>query len=328
MKSKISNSGISIAELLVALSLMGVIVIAASRFSLQMTASNKVIDEHLEAMNLTASIAKWLSMPGANGGCATGLVGKTLKKVALPTPPPSLTLTNYNGYGRNAAGEIKAPAGTPYLISPKLRITSVTMQEKANISQNIKTYVTVPPASTGTLYWYRVAQIDIAMESKNPSDKGPQWMPLRPETFNVPVYVDALNNGTIRACGTSTDLSEACHVIGGNWDKATNTCKPGITCITEGTFSTVSCNPASYGCNYSVAIPGSPLAPAAPPMAGQPPPPASYGNPITGGYASCPPTSTAAFMGTTQTTDTLSCGKKCSFNVITSTSNYLCLRCQ
>ena len=306
--------GFTIAEVLVGVALLGFLTLVATRLTTQTSIDSQKMNDESDASALISALRTYMQPSGGQSarGCLDSFVTPNVK---LLTTPQNFQFENFKGYGY-AGNWLKGGVQ----ISPRLQLKSVTLAEKAGINTTVKVVI------QGTTYWYRTAQITLQYQTQGTTDHDAKWVDHPDATIETPVYVDAAVGGQIKKCVSADTLEDSCRTIGGTWDPVAKVCNPGTTCITQGNYSTVTCTPPNYGCNYTIANPRLTQVPSDPAVA--PPAPSAYGNPELNGQAACPTGSAPSHMGNTQTTDTLSCGKKCSFNVYTYTDFYLCLRCR
>lgn len=219
--------------------------------------------------------------------CSGFISGKNLPAPGAAAIPFSITA--YSGYGGNG-GPIEAGSIiTGTAANPSLRVRSLSINAK-NVPDTTVT-------SGGVNFLRRIAVLTISLERRNRKISG-QFIPLADRFIEFPVYVNS--GGVMSSCQLEMQPADVCQMIGAT--VASGACKPAFQCQLKGTYVQSTCSPAYSGC------------------------PANTINPVTGG-ANCPPDATATQTGVTSGTFTVSCGKKCSYDVTNTMTFWICMRC-
>ncbi|MCO4754557.1 MAG: hypothetical protein KC478_08735, partial [Bacteriovoracaceae bacterium] len=115
--------------------------------------------------------------------------------------------------------------------------------------------------------------------------------------------------GAILNCTGASTLSTAdmCEMMNMGFDSATGRCEPRNTCEVLGTFTTLSCMPAGFACQWST-------------------PSADSLNPLTGGR-NCPTGSTPSVTSQFSHNVDVATGKKSTQTVTNTELYYVCLKC-
>lgn len=233
-----------------------------------------------------------------------------LNNVAFPAGgSAAVTLPGYVGYGGGSTGA-PSTVGPGTLIGQKLRVKSIVLADKrlAPATMNYE----------GASVRRYLAQVTMTTESRVGSNK---WVASPPRNYEFPVLVNSA--GRIIKCMTGSSMEDACVAMGSSLNPATGKCVPQSQCYYEGAYTVnvcdgnTACTPNAGNSYCANAHTGD--------MSGCP---INTPNPINGDI-SCPNgTATRHQTGSHNTTYQVSCGKKCTRDVIVTSSYYICLRCQ
>jgi hypothetical protein len=297
------RSGFSVVEVMVGLGLLAAVAYFAATSMGTLFKSGKSIELADVSTTFSGDLGRYLR---------TQACGNELKGKPFPVTQTDLSFQFYKGVGSKTG----VPVAKGLEVAQGARIEQMTGQEKAGVPASIVRL-------GGVDYELKVLQVELRMAVKVSGQTS--WSPRAPTIFEIPVYVQG---GVIRECRVGTDLTEACSVIGGTFDGVT--CKPKEGCRLMGSYATVECDPKTYGCSYKDAVANN----SSLPTLNEPPTAAQVaqvnriiGNPATGGTASCPAGATPSLVSATTSNRTVSCGKKCSVNVATTTRYFMCMKC-
>jgi type II secretory pathway pseudopilin PulG len=126
--------------------------------------------------------------------------------------------------------------------------------------------------------------------------------------FKIPVMVDPSNNNNIELCGNNFSASDTCSALKGKLNPATKLCELNETCMTHGSYVTLTCNPQFNGIPCDTTK-GAPLV-----------------NPVTGTLG-CPIGTVASATGAETWNVQRSCGKKCTADINHTLGYFTCLKC-
>ena len=309
------KSGFTITEILMGAALLGITVMAVSQLFVDTKRATKVIGGKDEATFLSSSLQGYFT---SQSTCSNELLNRPLPMAGTKT---EIALTKYQGYGWSPGQNLAAGSK----ISEHLRVDHITLTEIAN---GTPTRVKLG----GVDYDLRTASIEwiFAVEG----DRSSPWNSLAPLTVQVPVYSRVSDRG-IGSCKIATSMAEACDLVGGKVNATNDGCTQTDNCLIMGSYQDVMCAPAGYGCNFSlVGIPVYPAitAPAQPSpdfFKDNPDPKTKFyfGNPANGYALGCPAGATPRAISTNSASDVLDCGKKCALVVNTTSTRYLCMKC-
>jgi prepilin-type N-terminal cleavage/methylation domain-containing protein len=311
MKKKIkilNNRGFSLVEIIVAMGLIAIVAVGSVSLMTMDSKSEKVVDKRSGTMMFLGGIGKYFN---TGFGCAE-LIGETVE--AFNT---DFTIDNYDGFGANDGG-----VGTAQTIDPGFEILKeFSIIESLQFRRKPPYVPALPevpiPALLVDKFVDQVAKkeqiLQIAIGVRSAARGKKLINPLvdgnvRQYFFEIPVVTNTLN--VIESCSVGMSPDEICSALQLVHNPATGLCQAGAggACIFKGTYITMSCNSGVHPCDPSWTV--------APTM----------DNPFTGA-ASCPINSTAVQTGNYQSERPVSCGKKCSVNVITTENYYTCLDC-
>lgn len=296
MKMLLNNKGFSLAEITIAMGLIAMLSVGSLSVLNMDSKSEKTIDKRTDTMMFLSGIGKYFN---SGLGC-TEFQGATLTAVNQDFP-----INNYDGYGEDNGG-----TGTARVITNGFdisrdfsRITSLQFRRKPG-SIVIDKYIRATAKLEQTM------QITVSVQTALRGEKITAIAPgiIKQYFFEIPVLTNTLN--VIESCSVGMSPEEICSALQLVHNNATGICQAagGSACIFRGTYITLSCAPGPYACAPSWgAVP-------------------IMDNPFTGGQ-SCPPNSAAVQTGNYTSSRSVSCGKKCSVNVVTTENYYHCLDC-
>ena len=221
--NRFKESGFTLVEILIALGVMGISMVAVGVVYSLINKSKINISEKVAATEFTSSLSKHLS---SRLGCMASMVGQAMPG-AVATP---MTINNYTGYGAPGSGVISS--GTK--LSNNLQLTSMTIKDKG-----------VPPTDTliNTVTYRRIiAQIKLVLNVKVENNNFPIEKYIE---FPVLTKVSPAS-GTVDVCGLDASTSEICTAIGGTFSPP-NICTPSSVCRFMG---------MAYGCWKYTSCPG------------------------------------------------------------------------
>jgi hypothetical protein len=297
-EGRLPRAGFTITEIIVGVALSAVVVGVIASSLNALFGNVKAVQNRDEAANFFGALGKWINLENS---CNLTLTGQQLPAVGAPAPvtiPGSANPGGYTGFAATAG-----PIGGGSLLTPNLRVDSLMLVEKNGAT----------PQSVqwgGLTLTRRIATLSLNMSTWGASST---WTSLSPKVLEIPVYTNA--GRVIQRCKLEANAGDACLAMGGSWDPNTGVCTPQTSCQHMGSYVQVTCNPATP-CDATGTIYSDSAGPGG----------ASQVNPVSS-TVGCPPNSTASLSGRVQTSRTVSCGKKCSFNQTVNIFYYSCLRC-
>ena len=311
-KESRNSRGLSLIEIVIALSIMGVISAGIGTAMLQMSNSQQKIQNKVELNDTLSSLSDYI---GTNDFCTKALIGKTVGSGL------KLVVSNFKGIG----GGTNIQAGA--LISSHIRLDQLNAYVNPNVS------------TVSTLYKGSAAQevvLDVVVNTSrlDPGANEATWVPSPERRIAVPVK---MISGKVVSCNHLDDEESSCTAIGGTWDSTNKKCKPNAMCENKGTYISWSCAADKsvaqgyynkYGPSCGITIRN--LSPAGMPYINSSPAKNIMGgikNTFTNGLG-CPSGSTKFHTGIDKHTyPGLDCGKKCTFNYHQTTNFYTCMKC-
>ncbi|MBL7542419.1 MAG: prepilin-type N-terminal cleavage/methylation domain-containing protein [Bdellovibrionaceae bacterium] len=207
--------GFSLVEIIAALGILSVVLVAISWIVANVGKSQIFISEKAVATEFISGISKHLN---SQAGCTSSIVN-----LSLPTSTfTNVTIDNYIGYG--AASPMSLTNGVQ--LSSKLRVESIEIRDKG-----IAPYDTTV---NGVSYRRLMAQIKISMSV----NMDPGSTPIE-RIIEIPVLtrLTPSASGTIDMCGLEASTGEICTAMGGT--AGPDTCTPTSVCHFKG---------VAYGC--------------------------------------------------------------------------------
>lgn len=285
----ISELGFSIIEIVVAMGIMAVVSGLFATSVVQLQKSQVHFEDRNDSLVFSTGLSTALL---SDQQTCTNLLGG----INLSSTPTEITINNFSGLGSqtNVLKQGTTLVGTD--TDPRVRVQSLTIQSKAGVPDS-------KVLSAGEEYIRRVAIISMVTQRRdagNKKDGQTKYITSPPRLMEVPVY---LQGSTIRSCQISMTRTDVCDTMGAGIDPAnTAQCLPQEQCFVKGSFFTSVCSPAYAGC-----LPGS-------------------ANPITGAQ-SCPPNSTQTTTGMYSQVYVVSCGKKCTQEIVNTLEFFMCMQC-
>lgn len=299
MNKKISHKGMSLVEIMIVAGILGFLGLAVSTTFTDIFRMQSRIVGKDEANEFASAVGRFLYTEST---CTSAL-----QNTAFPVGgEANITLPGYVGYG---GGTTAAPVhvGPGTMIGQKLRILTIKLADK-NMPAATMTYAGQPVKRY-------LAQVSVSSESR----VGSAWTVNVPRNFEFPVLLNSGNR--IVKCMSGSSMEDVCTALGLVLEPSTGKCEPFKHCQYGGVYTVnrcdgnLSCTPKP-GVNCSAVLVGD--------MAGCPP---NEPNENTGDIT-CPSDFGAAKLtGTSTSSYSVSCGKKCTRDVAVVSEYFLCIKC-
>ncbi|MGH1468495.1 MAG: type II secretion system protein [Bdellovibrionales bacterium] len=312
-KREYKNSrGMSLIEIVIAISVMGVISAGVGTAIVQMSNSQKKIENKVELNDTLSSLSKYL---GTKDFCDDALINKKIGSGI------NLVISNFKGVG--GGGTIKNGSK----ISDSVRVDSI----RATINTKVDSVATMFEGAAAL-----EQMVDVAIQTSrfDPGSKGKAWMPSPERRFMVPVKTIG---GIVKSCNHLTDEESSCTAISGVWNASTKACVPDSMCENKGTYIKWTCTADksvpqlaydTYGVYCGKTIKA--LSPAGSTFKNSKPAKVINGG-VTNLFTkniSCPSGSTKFHTGVDKHAYSgLECGKKCTFTYNQTANFYTCMKC-
>lgn len=222
-----NNKGMTLLEILVAISIIAVVAIGIGYVSIIAKSNTVAHKAGTESLEMVSSLSEWIYTQAA---CQSSLVGKT-----LPTAATDIEFNGYQGFGIFSNTAIK----TGLIVNNNLRV--------------VKLKILTKPASPTAPYNYnsqsltkKIAQIEIETEVTIPNSTGRSQ---RSRTIELPVLVDGTD--VIRYCLSELSGEQSCILNGGMFDSATGKCQTNSNCNITGSYQVAQASPLGHGFFYS-----------------------------------------------------------------------------
>lgn len=285
------NAGFSLIEIIVAMGIMSVVAGLFATSVVQLQKSQVSFEDKNSSFAFISALTG--SLLGDQQTCTNLLKGQRLS-----TTPTEFTISNFSGLGSQDVELKKSTLVAGHNdASAKVRINSLTIHQKPNVEAT-------KINAQGLDYERKIAVITVGTEIREAGGKTEQgrsnYVAEAPRTLEVPVYT---RGNTIESCQINMTRTDVCNTIGAGVDPTnTSRCLPQEQCFVKGSFFISTCTPSYAGCMPSSR------------------------NPVTGS-TTCPEKSTRTSTGLYTQTFTVSCGKKCSYNVVNTIEFYMCMQC-
>jgi hypothetical protein len=216
LRLRLGQAGMSMAEMTIAMALVGLGALGAASLSGNMSKGSQKIQGSVAANQFATSLNAYLY---SNMGCsdikAMGALSSTPREVAL-------TLWNYQGINRFEGG---------YDSSQKKKTPTMNFE----IASLMAHYETAPNAatlkdSTNQVLTKSILKVNVNLKV----GKMPQQY-----IFNVPVLIGAGNS--VAYCSDEKNLAETCAAAQGKYNPATKECDLGTACKIKDTWNKLGC---------------------------------------------------------------------------------------
>jgi len=281
------KSGFSMVEVLVSL---GIMVIVTGLFAMSLVGlkkSQSEFEDKNDALLFMNGLTSYLM--GNQQSCSNAINNQYLPAPGAPAVP--FQINGYNGYGFGGGTLTAGSVISGSSANARTRIQSMSIGAKTGVPD-------VVVRSNGNNYTRRVATISIVLEKSN-HDNQMTFTPLPTKYIEFPVYINGA--GIMSQCQLEMQPADVCQMIGATLT-SNGACKPAAQCQIKGAYVVSSCFQPYSGC-----MPG-------------------VENPVTGAM-SCPSDSTASKTGEYSQSFQVSCGKKCSYDVINIVQFFVCMKC-
>ena len=213
-KLALNSDGFSLAEVIVAAGLVGVVGLGAMQLVGQINSVSSRSRVLNDTMNFSSSLGRYIYGPKA----CDEFRGKTFTSAYT-----NITLDEWKYEG-------KSPIGTGETFG------ALTL---SSLRAKLDTTVGLPKITvSGVELTKTMLLIDIGLTAANKTSNS---------FYNIPVLADA--SGIVRYCGEMKDSVEICNSILGVFDTTTGQCKVAEACQIKEAYKLISYIPSSYGCS-------------------------------------------------------------------------------
>lgn len=209
-----SSSGFTLAEVMVATGLIGVVGLGAMQLIGQINSVSSRSRVLNDTMSFSSSLGRYIYGPKA----CDEFRGKTLTAAYT-----DITLDQWKY-------EDKTPIGQDSVFGS---ITLSSLKGKVDTTAGLPQITVASELLTKTMLL-----IEVGLTAGNKTAKS---------YYNIPVLTN--DTGVVKFCGEMKDAVEICNSMLGVFDAATGKCKVEEVCQVRGSYKLISCAPASYGCS-------------------------------------------------------------------------------